>query len=105
MSAAVDEMVTGAAQWFGSLGRWPNESVRQVAVQNIRAKALDPGAYDNPAYYGIAGVLLMLLAANDGLWPPMSPSAFAKSLSRPNVAEQLVRYIENVKIVEEEMNQ
>ena len=96
-----EEMAKGAAEWFGSLGRsWPTESVADIARQNNAAKVADPSSYENPAYYGISAVLLMLCAVHSGEWPPMSPGSFARSLTDPRIVKQIARYAKNVSIVE-----
>lgn len=87
-----DELVRGASQWFGSLGSWPDESPEQIAKGNWGAKR------DTASYYGVQAVLLMLIAANEGKWPPMSPRAFANGL--PKTAEQIARYAKNVATTE-----
>ncbi len=90
-----EEMAEAAGAWFSSLGQWPEESVEVTALQNYRTKTETPG------YYGVAAVLLQLIAANDGKWPPMSPRNFARQFSNPEAIEQIERYAKNVAIVEE----
>ena len=89
-----EELANAAADWFGSLGRWPEESVEDVARQNHQARCAGPGSY------GVAAILLMLTLANDGRWPPMTPVKFAEDLRDPSRHEQIARYAKNVEIVE-----
>lgn len=89
-----ETLAKAAAAWLGSLGQWPEEGVHEVIRQNFRAKTETPG------YYGVAGVLLMLCAANDAKWPPMSPRTFAEGLSAPAMILQVERYARNVDVVE-----
>lgn len=89
-----ESMAEAAASWFGSLGHWPEETVAQVAVQNYRAKL------EGESYYGVAAVLLMLVAVNGGEWPPMSPKRFAAGLTEPRTVAQIGRYAKNIAAVE-----
>ena len=85
-----EALVSGAAQWFGSMPRWPDDSVEVVARRNWNAK------FDCAAHYGVQAVLLMLIAANKGEWPPVTPRRFAAGLKDPRSVKQIARYAREV---------
>ncbi len=89
-----EELANAAADWFGSLGAWPEEAVVDVALQNRQGKCAGPG------YYGVTAVLLMLVAVNDGHWPPMTPAKFAADLRDPSHHEQIARYAKTVETLD-----
>jgi len=89
-----DALIDGAVQWFGSMPHWPEETPAVVARRNWHAK------FDCAAHYGVQAVLLMLVAANEGEWPPVSPRRFAKGLRDPRAAAQITRYAKEVVVGE-----
>ena len=89
-----DALIDGAVQWFGSMPHWPEETPAVVARRNWHAK------FDCAAHYGVQAVLLMLVAANEGEWPPVSPRSFAKGLRDPRAAAQITRYAKEVVVGE-----
>lgn len=92
VAMSAEEMTEAAVQWFGSLGKWPEESVMEIATQLRKAKT------ETPEYYGVQAILLSFLAANKGEWPPIPPKRFAKWI--PRMPDLITRYAKEIMIVE-----
>jgi len=93
ISMTTEEMTEAALQWFGSLGKWPKESVRQMVTQLRNAKT------ETAEYYGVQAILLSFLVANNGERPPMSPGKFSKKII-PLMPDLITRYAKSIMIVE-----
>ena len=94
-------LVAGAKEWFSTLPRWPDGTPGDMAGALIRAKHVNKTEVTEAPYYGIQAALLMMIAATNNEWPPMTPRKFAAHLH--TVEDQIVRYAKNI-IQEESTN-
>lgn len=94
-NATGKDFAEAAAKWFSDLNRWPTVTPEELA----RLFSSEPKK-DLVEYLGVAACLLMLIAANAGKWPPMSPAAFAAGMRKPEQWALVERYARNVATVE-----
>ena len=94
-TATGQDFAEAAAAWLSDLNRWPTATPQELC--GYLSSAPKP---DLVKYLGVAACLLMLIAANAGKWPPMSPKAFAAEFRKPKQWELVKRYARNIATVE-----
>lgn len=79
-------LAAAAAQWFKTLGRWPEDNPEAV-LSSIIGKSTDLFGY-----LGVACALTWLVHCNANAWPPMGPRRFATFLLDPTRHEVFERH-------------
>ncbi len=94
-NATGQDFAEAAAKWLSDLNRWPSVTPEELAgLLSSQPKT------DLVEYLGVSACLVMLIAANDGKWPPMSPKNFAAEFRKPKQWELVKRYARNIATVE-----